>query len=74
MKQLALEYSELLDKIETVDRFVIKECKLFLKDAKAKAKYKENEHETKASIEEESYPLIDKQTCQEQTHQQLDQY
>ena len=33
---MALDYTKLLDKIEETDKFVIKECKSFVKDAKVK--------------------------------------
>lgn len=55
MKQLALEYTNLLDRIEETDKFVIKECKEFVKDAKLK--YRE-EQEEKHISREENAPLI----------------
>lgn len=50
LKQLALDYSSLLDQIEETDKFVIKECKSFVKDAKVK--YQEEK------LQEENTPLI----------------
>lgn len=58
MKQLALDYSGLLDKIEETDKFVIKECKAFVKDAKVK--FKEEERDGGGGVKEENVPLIAK--------------
>lgn len=54
---MALDYTKLLDKIEETDKFVIKECKAFVKDAKVK--YKEEQDE-KQKHQEENAPLIAK--------------
>ena len=58
MKQLALEYSVLLDKIEETDKFVINECKAFVKDAKVK--FKQDQEDEKTISRDESVPLIAK--------------
>ena len=58
MKQLALEYSSLLDKIEETDKFVINECKAFVKDAKVKVK--QDQDTEKAISKDENIPLIAK--------------
>ena len=60
MKQLALEYSGLLDKIEETDKFVINECKAFVKDAKVKVKVEEDQEDEKAISRNENIPLIAK--------------
>ena len=55
LKQLALDYTKLLNLIEETDKFVIKECKAFVKDAKVK--YKE---EQDGRQKDENVPLIAK--------------
>ena len=57
LKQLALEYSKLLDKIEEADKAVIKECKAFVKQAKSSLKEYDDEGITKGT---ENAPLIAK--------------
>ena len=51
---MALDYANLLDRIEETDKFVIKECKAYVKDAKVKFK-EEQEH-----YKEENAPLLAK--------------
>lgn len=62
LKQLALEYSKLLDKIEETDKAVIKECKAFVKQAKSSLKQSEEDEEREREKEKrnENVPLIAK--------------
>lgn len=61
LKQLALEYSKLLDKIEEADRAVIKECKAYVKQAKSSLNQYELD-ESKSDKAVENVPLIAKYT------------